>query len=348
VSHLLRGILLGLVIFLFAPFIVNLLGAPESRYIVQAMTVTFILQGARNPGALFFRRQLTFQKEFQWKATGAGTKFVVTVVFLYTIRNEWAIVCGVLAYELVMLILSYLLIDVRPYFKWHRDAFSSLFNYGKWVLLAAIFAFIERQGNQIATIKLLGEASLGVLFVGLRIGNVATLAAEQLKNTLFPTFSRLQDQPNETKRIYQHSMGATALFLFPLAGCAVVFADPFTRLFLGERWIEVAGILGLLLWAKTFMSLSVGIALLNAKGMPQFAFLNRLIQCIIIIILVYPLVKFFGLKGIAILYVMLGITSFVFSLVATLRYFSFEISILKVLFEPSLVSMLIVTLFYLV
>ncbi|RLC82515.1 MAG: hypothetical protein DRJ03_18915 [Chloroflexi bacterium] len=335
VTHLVRGMLLAAIVLLSAPFLVRMLGVPEAQYVVQAMAFSILLQGARNPGALFFLRQLTFYKQFIWHASGALVRFVTTVVLLYIMENEWAIVYGVLAYEFAMLFLSYVLIDIRPAFRWDRKVFHELFNYGKWVLLASIAAFIERQGTQIGTVKLLGEASLGVLFLGLRIANMPTLVTQQLKNTLFPVFSRLQNSLEKTKRLYQRSLGALALFMFPIVGCAFVFAEPFTRLFLKASWAQVAEILGLLIFGRAFQSLSsVGIALLNAKGMPKFAFFNRLIQGVIIILGIYPLAKGFGLLGIAILYTVIGVASFVFSSTMVFYYLRFELAMLRVLLAP--------------
>lgn len=338
VTHLLRGILLAFIVFLSAPLLVRMLGAPEAQYVVQAMALSILLQGARNPGALFFLRHLTFYKQFIWHTSGALIRFITTVVLLYVLKNEWAIVYGVLAYELAMLFLSYVLIDIHPAFKWDRKAFHELFNYGKWVLLASIVAFIERHGNQIVTVKLLGEASLGVLFLGLRIANMPTIVTQQLKNTLFPVFSRLQNSLEKTKRLYQRSLGTLALFMFPVVGCTFVFAGPFTRLFLKASWAQVAEILGLLILGRAFQSLSIGIALLNARGMPQFAFFNRLIQGVIIVFSIYPLTKRFGLLGIAILYTVIGVTSFVFSSVIVFYYLRFELAILRVLLAPAIVT----------
>ncbi|HDM75839.1 MAG TPA: hypothetical protein ENG51_05135, partial [Deltaproteobacteria bacterium] len=334
VTHLVRGMLLAAIVLLSAPFLVRMLGVPEAQYVVQAMAFSILLQGARNPGALFFLRQLTFYKQFIWHASGALVRFVTTVVLLYIMEHEWAIVYGVLAYEFAMLFLSYVLIDIRPAFRWDRKVFHELFNYGKWVLLASIVAFIERQGNQIGTVRLLGEASLGVLFLGLRIANMPKLVTDQLKNTLFPVFSRLQDSLEDTKKLLQHSLGALALFMFPVVGCAFVFAEPFTRLFLKASWDQVGEILGLLILGRAFQSLSIGIALLNAKGMPQFAFFNRLIQGVIIIFSIYPLAKWFGLCGIAILYAVSGMASFVFSFTMVIYLFHFELAMLRVLLAP--------------
>ena len=339
VTHLLRGILLASTVFLSAPLLVRMLGTPEAQYVVQAMAFSILLQGARNPGALFFLRQLTFYKQFIWHTSGALTRFVTTVALLYILKNEWAIVYGMLAYEFAMLLLSFVLIDIRPAFRWDRKVFHDLFNYGKWVLLTSIVAFIERQGNQIGTVKLLGGASLGVLFLGLRIANIPTLVTQQLKNTLFPVFSRLQNSLEETKRLYRRCLGALALFMLPVVGCAFIFAKPFTLLFLKASWAQVAEILGLLILGRAFQSLaSIGIALLNAMGMPKFAFFNRLIQGIIIIFGIYPLAKGFELLGIALLYAVIGMASFVFSFAMVLYYSHFELAMLRVLLVPAVAT----------
>lgn len=348
VTHLLRGFLLASIVFFFAPLIVQILNTPKARYIVQVMAITMVLQGARNPGALFFMRRLTFYKQFVWYASGALAKFTATVTLLYILRNEWAIVYGVLFYEIIMLMLSFLLIDIRPGLQWDINVFRSLFNYGKWVLFAAMVAAIERQGNQIATVKILGEASLGVLFFGVRIASVPALVTQQLKNVLFPVFSRLQDSYEEMKRLYQHSIGIIAFFIFPVAGCGIVFAEPFTRLFLKTTWSQVTEILGLLVCAQAIQAIyTITISLFNAKGIPKIAFFNHLIQSIIIIIAIYPIIKSSGIRGVAILYFINAIVSFLFCSGTLIRYFHFTIRIFAILLVPLIISTLTSTVFYL-
>jgi O-antigen/teichoic acid export membrane protein len=348
VTHLFRGFLLAAIVVFSAPLIVRLLNAPEAQYVVQVMAISIVMQGARNPGALFFMRQLAFHKQFIWYSSGAVVRFVTTVALLYILRNEWAIVAGVLIYEVVMLLLSFLLIDITPSFRWDRTAFRSLFNYGKWVLLAAIVAAIERQGNQIATVKLLGEATLGVLFIGLRVASMPSMVTQQLKNVLFPVFSRLQNSFEEVNKLYQHSIGIVAFFVFPAAGCAVVFAEPFTRLFLKTTWAQVADILGLLVCARAIQAIyTIAISLFNAKGMPKFAFYNRLIQSIIIIIMIYPLAQVFGILGVAILYLIISITSFFYSSALLIRYVHFNINVFTILIIPLIGSIITSFIFFL-
>jgi O-antigen/teichoic acid export membrane protein len=348
VTHLSRGLLLAVAVFLSAPLIVRLLNASEAQYVVQIMAITLVFQGARNPGALFFMRQLTFYKQFIWHASGALVRFATTVTLLYILKNEWAIVYGVLFHEVVMLLLSFLLIDIRPGFQWDRTVFRSLFNYGKWVLFASIVAAIERQGNQIATVKLLGEASLGVLFLGLRIASLSTVVTQQLKNVLFPVFSRLQDSFEEMKKLYQHSIGIVALFIFPVAGCAIVFAEPFTQLFLKTTWTQVAEILGLLACAQAIQAIcTIGISLFNAKGIPKLAFYNRLIQGSIILIAIYPLAKSLGIQGVAVLYIINSAASFLFCSGSLVRYLHFDIRVFAILLFPLFGTTVTSILFYL-
>jgi O-antigen/teichoic acid export membrane protein len=139
-----------------------------------------------------------------------------------------------------------------------------------------------------------------------------------------------------------------ALFIFPVAGCAIIFAEPFTRLFLKTHWAQVTGILGLLACAKAIEAIyTITISLFNAKGIPKFAFYNRLIQGIIIIIAIYPLAKSFGIQGVAILFFITSTASFLFCSGSLVRYLHFDIRVFAILLFPLFVSTVTSIVFYL-
>jgi O-antigen/teichoic acid export membrane protein len=347
VSHSCRGVFLALLVFFGAPYIVSWMGVTDAKSVIQAMSIVMVLQGLRNPGVLMFLRNLTFRQQFIWSATGSLVRFVSTLTLLYLLENEWALVFGVILQEFVLLVLSYTLSNIRPNFRWNRSAFFALFSYGKWVLLSAVIATIDRQGNQIAAVNLLGEEALGILFVTLQISRAPVTFTQQLKNVLFPVFSRLQESSQKVKSLYEKSSAIVAFIGFPLAGCVIYFSVTFTQLFFKPAWVGIAGILGIIVCANTIESLNgLTISLFNSQGHPKIAFYNNLVRAVVIVITIVPLVMILDIKGIAVAYLLKAFAAFLYCSLALRRVMGRDMNIIHNYIFPIFGTGLVLVLFY--
>jgi len=307
-----RGIVLFVIVFLVSSSVANFLGTPEAIPVIRVLAISLLLQGFNNVGIIYFSRNLEFHKEFLWKINGFLANFLVSIPLVFILRNEWAIVWGLLAASFVNLILSYVLASYRPKLRFDLKIFNVLFGYSKWLLFSSILIYFSRQGDQIVIAKLLGKVELGIYLIALRFARMPELFSKQIKNVLFPVYSRFQDNLITMKRTYLKSLNIIVLFCIPFVGGIVILAKPFVSIFLGDKWTPAVVPLQILTIASLINIITVtGMSLSNALGKTSYSFKVNAIWLLTLGVFIYPLITRYGVKGVALCYLIRSLAGLV-------------------------------------
>lgn len=307
-----RGGLLFTLLYACSPVLTAYLGVPEALSVVRFLGLSLLIKGFNNVGTIFFSKDLQFHKQFVWKIGGFIANFAVSVPLAFLLRNEWAIVLGLLASDLTVLLLSYVCHPYRPRLRLNYIAFKELFVYGKWILLSAIVVFFSKQGDKIFVTKLLGGASLGIYMIAWRFANIPELLTKPLPNSLFPAFVRFQDNPSAMKAKYLEAVRVITVFTIPLAFGIIILAKPFIQIFLGEQWIAAVLPLQILTAAASInMFVVMSRSLFNAMGKTVFNFKVNVVRLVVLGVVVYPLTTRYGVVGASLSYLLISLAALV-------------------------------------
>ena len=316
---LIKGVVLFLLVNIFQKDILLFFNFVEAGVYFGALSIVFLLQGLRNPFVIFFQRELNFKRHVIWQGVASIIKFLTVISLVFIFENVWSIVVGVLAYELSLLILSYTLNNVRPSFKFSRTKFLELFSYGRWVFLSTLVMLIDRQGAQFITTKLLRPEYLAFLYVSLQMSKAPQIIISQLKNTLFPVFSKLNNsnKKQEIERYFKVSSQAVLLLIAPLLAFVYVLESEIIKFFLGSDWLEINNLLFLILLSTSIESWnSISIATFNAIGRPNIVFYINTIRSLLLLFLSVFFISQYGLVGAGYAFVAKSIIASIFT-----RYF---------------------------
>jgi lipopolysaccharide exporter len=306
-----RGIIISSLVFLGSSLVVKLFNTPEALPVIKVLGFSLLLQGFYNTGTVYFSRELVFFKQFLWKSGDILANFLVSIPLAFVLRNEWAMVWGVMAGSLVGVILSFSLHSYRPKLRFRFDVFKELFDYGKWLLFSNIVMFFSKQLDKILVARLLGETLFGIYIIAGRVARVPELMTKPLPNALFPAYAKFQDDPKVVKEKYKTALRIISLFYIPLIGGMIVMATPFISIFLGDKWIKAALPMQILILAMSIKIITtMGNSLFNAMGKTNLTFKVNYINLIVLSILVYPLVRHYGVNGAALCYLIMSIAGF--------------------------------------
>jgi O-antigen/teichoic acid export membrane protein len=306
----LRGLVLFIILFLSAPLIAKFFDSPQSTLVIRVIALSTLLSGFKNIGILFFQRELEFHKQFFYELPVTLVDLGVAVTLAFILRNVWALVWAALAASFTSLFFSYVLQPYRPRFKLQKDKFYKLFGYGKWVLGSSVVIFFAAQGDDAFLAKILGVAALGLYQMAFTIGNYpASEITGVVSKVVFPAYARLQTFPQKLKEAYLRTITLVTLMSIPLSGGIITLGPKFTRLFLGEKWLQIITPLQILALSGMFRSIAgTGGAIFNAIGKPKLDFRMNIVRLIVIILSIYPLTMTYGISGTC-LSVLLGIIS---------------------------------------
>jgi len=294
-----RGIILALILFLFAPLVAAFFNNPEAKAVTQVMAISIALAGLTNIGMIYFQKELEFAKLFIYNLSTQMATLIVSVSLAFILRNVWALVYGTIFGSMTKLILSYVLHPFRPNFKFDPPKAKELFSFGKWLLASGILTFLITQGDDIFVGKLLGVTALGFYTMAYRLSNLpATEMTLVVSQVTFPAYSKLQDNILKLRESYLKVLQLTAFFSFPAAGLIIVLAPDFTRIFLAEKWMPMVPAMQVLaVWGFIRSLGSTQGPFLYAIGKQKIITKIHFLQAILLISAIYPFTINWGILG---------------------------------------------------
>lgn len=314
---LLRSLILCAVLFFAAPHIALFFDAPQATTIIQVIGISFLLGGAGgvggfvNIGVLYFQKELKFNKHFIYRASGTLADFVVAVSAALILKSVWALVFGLLAGNLVRLIVSYLVHPYRPRLSSDLGKAKELFGFGKWILGSSVLIFLLTLGDDIFVGKLLGVALLGFYQMAYRTSNApATQITHVISQVTFPAYSKLQDNLPSLREAYLKTLQFTAFISIPLAAGIFILAPEFTQIFLTEKWMPMVPAMQALCIFGVTRSIGATLGpIFYAVGKPEIQTRFSTIQLIILAIIIYPLTIRWSILGTSVAVVIPNIIS---------------------------------------
>lgn len=294
-----RAVSIYSVIYLAAPLISRFYANGELAALARIATLSIVFDGLMSPRAIVAVKEMKFSK---WAAinNGGGIIGVLTTVILsFFLRDVWALAIGYCSENAARCLLSYILCPYRPRFSIDLSALRELWQFSRGLFGLALFNLIFTRTDIFVLAKLFPPAKLGLYSMAIYLVQTPTVfLAAILSQTLLPALSRIQSDDVRMNRILLKVTSVTAMLGLP----AVVFAGFCGRslltLIYGERYGVAAMALTLAACASFLNILNVQLTLMfYAKGQPGLHRRSVGAMAAVVLILIYPLSKEFGLWG---------------------------------------------------
>jgi len=294
-----RAVSLYAVIFFLAPWISTFYGNHELLRLLRVVGLGVIFDGAISSRAYIAVKGMRFGK---WAAINNGGGILgvfLTVLLSFFVRDVWALVLGNVAESASRCLLSYTLCPYVPSLSWDREAIRDLLKFSRGLFGLSFLNLIFMRTDVFVLAKLYTSAQLGLYVMAVSLVQTPSgFIMNLLGQTLLPTLAHVQDNAARINRI-----------LIQVTGVLVYVGAPiliFT--FFCGRWLLsiVYGRSYAVAAASLIVASSVALAnLVNgqittvfyAKGMPQLHRRCVVIMAVLMIVLIYPLVKWAGIVG---------------------------------------------------
>jgi len=301
IMSVIRGLILAGIIVGIAPFTASYFNAPEAKSITQAMAAVLVLNGFISSGVIYFYKEMEVQKRFIWDMSTMLTDLAVTISLAFVLRSAWALVIGSVASAIVATVVSFVMHPYRPKLRFEILKAKELFNFGWWSLLFSAVTYVFLNVDTVFIGRLLGVVTLGLYTMAHRIGDLMGQELALVSSAVvFPTYSKLQDNISNLRLAFLTSIEAVAFVTFPIAAGVFVLAPDFTTIFLGQQWLPAVPAMQILGIAGAIFSLIItGGSLFYAVGKPRTRFLIMVVASFIMVALLFPLSKEYGLVGAA-------------------------------------------------
>lgn len=301
ILYIARGLLMAGIIFAIAPFVASFMNEPEAEGIVQLIALSPILLGLRNPGIVYFRKNLDFHKQAVYSLSGSFTNFGVAVGLAVAGFGVWALVLGYVLADGTRMVVSYFVHDHRPGLGFDGSLAKEMLNYGKWLTGANILQFLLSEGDDIVVGWLLTAASLGLYQVAYRIAKApATEITQIISRVMFPAFSKLQDNERELRSAFYRAVQITSFVAFPVGVGIITVAPAFVEAFLGPDWMKMVPAMQLIAIYGLIVSVTSNFgSIWKAVGRPDYMTKIGVIRLVVLGAIIVPLTKTYGITGTA-------------------------------------------------
>ena len=338
-TNAIRGALLFLIIYSFSDLFATFFNIKESVNAIRILGLSLLIQGFNNTGTVYFVRDLNFYNQFLWKISGPVTNLLLSIPLAFILKNEWAIIIGILGGNIVVLLMSFLLSKHKIKLTFNALIFKKLFNYGKWILLASIISFFMKQGDKIIISKFLDTASLGIYMLAWRFARIPELITDPLPTVLFPAYSKIQNDKIFVKEKFIKTLQYISLLFIPITGVIIIYSEPFVLTILGNEWTKAIIPMQILTFAVGLnIVIYLSLSIFNALGKPNFNFIINLTGFITLSIVIYPLVSKFYIIGASICYLIMAIMRLIIWKIEIYKLIELKLSDLKVLLTPIIVT----------
>ena len=294
-----RGIILFLVLLIFAHKIAAFFNSPQATLVIRLIALTTLFSGFTNIGMVLFQKELDFSKKFFYEFSAAIVDLAVAISLAIVLRSVWALVWGGLAASLVKVVISYVIHPHRPKIEFDREKLSNLFGFGKWILGTSILVFLITQGDNFFVARMLGVTSLGLYQMAYLIANLpATEITHVTSQVTFPAFSKIQNDLPRISEAYLKVLKITAFTAIPLAGCIFILAPEFVQICLGNKWRAIIPVIQILVFAGLLRSLAATSGtIFHGLGKPKVDTYCQIIRLLILCVLIYPFTLRWGIFG---------------------------------------------------
>ncbi len=267
--------------------------------ILLVMAFAQVLIGLSNPTASLFQRQLKFRSIFYFQFISSFVGFIIGIIFALVFRNVWALVVATVSTYVAQLICSYFMIDYRPRMIMNKDSLKFFLGYGQWMLGSAILWFLFSQGTTAASGRMFGVAALGIYQMASRFALLPTTQfIDVITGSVFSSVAIIQGERDRLRQAFLRILCLSSIYIFGITVLIALFLPPIFILILGEQWVESAQLIPLIAVAGGLSALiRIASPIFLGVGIPRYQFSLDLVQTTIMLILIVPAGRMFGISG---------------------------------------------------
>ena len=294
-----RGVVIYAILFVASPWVGRFYGHIEIEPLMRLALLSIVFAGARSPGAYVALKEMRFK---QWAIiqNGAGVAGSVVVVILACfIQSVWALAFGYVAEHFIRCIVSYVVCPFLPTLEFDNNALRHLLRFSRGVFGLSFLYLIFSRTDIFVLGKLFSATELGVYTMAVYLVQVPmSFIVGVIRQTLMPSIARIQDDRVRINRILYRATSAVVLFGMPGLIFLVLSSRSLLSLVYGDRY--GSGSLALTIAALVaFVNVTNNLitVVFFATGNPGFHRRCVIIMAVLMLGLIYPSVKLFGLAG---------------------------------------------------
>ncbi len=305
----LRGLVLSLALLASAPLVALSFAdaGPRLPNLLRLVSLVFLMEGFSSAGIITATRRLTFHRLVLVQHASALVSVCSAIVLGLIFRNVMALVLAEILRGALLLILSYVVLPVRPSLAARLDAARDLWRSGKHLYMAKLAEFLVIRGPIFVLGRLVATTQIGLYHLALSFGMMPwNYVAMVVNRVVFPAFAKMQDDAARLGRALLQTQRFLSTVAAPM--CLGIVALVPAVAAIGGRDALTGGLryggmvlpaqliaLGMYVTCVTSINTSVMLGLGHAHAIRRL----RIVHLLLVAAAVVPLTKYWGIRGAA-------------------------------------------------
>ena len=296
-----RGVVLYLLAFAVAPSIADFYRNSELTLLLRVGVLSILFSGAMSAQAWVGLKEMKFKRWAVIYHGGGICGILITVLLSLYLRNVWALAIGFAAEAAAACFLSHLLCPFRPRLRIDRSPAGELLRFSRGVVGLPFLNFIFLRADIFVVGKLYSAEQLGLYGMAVNLAQVpAIFMMNLLGQVMMPAFSQLQAAKERTNQIFLEVTRAVAFLGLPLLIFVIFYGRSLIRVLYGASYSATATCFVVACFTALINTVNGPITtVFYANGRPQLHRRFAWIRAILMVLLIYPFVRWFGLIGAA-------------------------------------------------
>lgn len=251
-TNLTMGLFIALLIAISSPLIAGFYQQPILSSICLFVALNFVLSSLNIVQRSLFERELAFKKLFWVNMVANLGSGAIAIWMAFSGWGVWSLVAKLLGQTVLTTIILWGISNWRPQWKFSWDSFRSVSNFGLPLLGTGSLNYWTRNIDNLLIGRFWGDEALGFYEKSYRLMLLpVSNLTRVISKVMFPSLSKIQDDPVKVKRIFLRLIGAVSLFAFPVSIGLSILAEPLILGIYGPKWqgsvpmLQVLSLLGL-------------------------------------------------------------------------------------------------------
>lgn len=257
---------LTLVLWAVAPLAPLYFHAPAARWLIDVLALRVLIEGFENVGVVAFRKELQFGLEFRLLILQRLATVVFTIGCALWLRDERALVAGIIGGQALSVALSYRLHPYRPRFRVAK--IRELLGFSGWMLVVHVAQYVQDKADEMVVGGLASPAALGLYNVASDTAAAPTVEVVlPVTRALFPVFARISADKDAVRAAYLDVFAAACMISVATGVGMALVARDFVAVALGAQWMGAVPLVRILaVGGGLYGIMQASIPVLSATG----------------------------------------------------------------------------------
>ena len=230
--------LLGLVLFLAAPWFARFYNQPELLWLTRVSAMMMFVNSSASVHWALYQSRRDFKTPAIVSCITSIAGMPVCLTLAWMGWGVWALMWQSVFCSLLSLVIVWIISPWKPRFIFSRASYLELFSFGSKLACSGVLHVFYQNIRTFIIGKFYSPAQLGLYTRGVHITNVLPLTINGvLGGITYPILSTIQNDDERLTRAYRMYIRTSTLVIAWICMCLLAMGEPAVRLMYGENWL---------------------------------------------------------------------------------------------------------------